>query len=134
MHIARYDDDRNLLLPFLALADSSPAQIATYISRGEALVPWDGSQVLGPLQILRTGDATMLELKSMEVMEARRREGIGQSLVKAAVGFCCAANANRSIVSTAIADIVAATILLPLHRSVNGEHGRRFVMRPAPES
>ena len=104
MHIDRYDDDRALLLPLFTLADDSPAQIATYISRGEVLVARDGELVIGHLQILETGAAGVFELKSMAVTEHRQREGIGQRLVKAAMTHCRAREGQRLIVSTAAAD------------------------------
>ena len=105
MHIDHYDDDRNLLLPLFALADDSQAQIAAYITRGEVLVAHDGDLLVGHLQILETGDASVFELKSMAVTEKRQREGIGQHLVRAAIAYCRARNSHRLIVSTAAADI-----------------------------
>jgi len=105
MHIDRYHDDRNLLLPFFALADDSQAQIATYITRGEVLVAHDGDLLVGHLQIIDTEDASVFELKSMAVTEKRQREGIGQHLVRAAIACCRARNGHRLIVSTATADI-----------------------------
>jgi GNAT superfamily N-acetyltransferase len=104
MRIDRYDEDRNLLLPLLALADDSETQIATYISRGEMLVARDGDLIVGHLQLLETGDAGVFELKSMAVDEARQREGIGYCLVKAAIARCRLRNGRRLMVSTATAD------------------------------
>lgn len=105
MHIAPYSEGRNLLLPLFELADDSPAQISTYISRGELLVAREKHLVIGHLQILETNDAGVFEIKSMAVMETRQGEGIGRSLVKAAVVHCRARNGHRLIVSTATADI-----------------------------
>lgn len=105
MNIAPYSEDRNLLLPLFELADDSTAQISTYISRGELLVVREQHLVIGHLQILETGDAGVYEIKSMAVMEDRQGEGIGRSLVEAAVVHCRARNGHRLIVSTATADI-----------------------------
>jgi len=106
MHIDYYNnDDRNLLLPLFALADDSRAQIATYITRGEVLVARDGDPIVGHLQILKTEDASVFELKSMAVTEKRQREGIRQHLVRAAIAYCRARNSHRLTVSTATADI-----------------------------
>lgn len=104
MQIDRYDDDRGLLLPFFMLADDSPAQIASYISRGEVLVARDGERVIGHLQIIESSDAGVFELKSMAVTEQRQREGIGRRLVEAALAYCRARKGRRLIVSTAAAD------------------------------
>ena len=104
MHIDRYDEDRALLLPLFKLADDSPAQIARYISRGEVLVARDDDQVIGHVQIVETEDVSVFELKSMAVEETRQREGIGRSLIKAAVARCRVRNGHRLIVSTAAAD------------------------------
>jgi hypothetical protein len=35
MNISLYQEERGLLSPFFAMADDSPAQIATYLSLGE---------------------------------------------------------------------------------------------------
>ncbi len=105
MHIDRYEEDRNRLLPLFTLADDSPASIATYIFRGEVLVARDGDLVIGHLQILRTSEVGVFELKSMAVTEARQREGVGQSLVGAAIAYCRACKGHSLIVSTAAADI-----------------------------
>jgi GNAT superfamily N-acetyltransferase len=105
MHIEVYRDDRNALLPLFDLADDSRAQICRYISRGEVLVARDGNTLIGHLQILETDDAGVFEFKSMAVAESRQGQGIGRSLVEAAVTHCRIRNGHRLIVSTATADI-----------------------------
>lgn len=104
MNIAPYSEDRNLLLPLFELADDSPTQISTYLLRGELLVVREEDLVIGHLQILETDDAGVFEIKSMAVMQTRQGEGIGRSLVRAAVAHCRARNGHRLIVSTATAD------------------------------
>jgi GNAT superfamily N-acetyltransferase len=104
MHIGQYDEDRALLLPLFTLADDSAVQIAAYIARGDVLVARDGELVIGHLQIVEIGDASVFELKSMAVTEQRQREGIGARLVEAALAYCRARNGRRLIVSTAAAD------------------------------
>lgn len=105
MHIDRYEEDRNLLLPLFTLADDSPAHVATYILLGEVLVARDGNWVVGHLQILKTSKVGVFELKSMAVIETRQRQGIGRNLLREAVSFCRARGGHRLIVSTAAASI-----------------------------
>jgi GNAT superfamily N-acetyltransferase len=105
MHIETYHADRRLLLPLFTLADDSQFQISTYIALGEVMVAWDGNEIIGYLQIIETDDASVFEIKSMAVVELRQGEGIGRTLVEAAVLRCCECNGHRLIVSTATADI-----------------------------
>jgi ribosomal protein S18 acetylase RimI-like enzyme len=105
MPIESFTGNRALLSCLFALADDSPEQIATYISRGEILVAREGEQISGHLQILETDSAGVFELKSMAVAEAYQRRGIGRSLVEAAVIRCRLRGGHRLIVSTATADI-----------------------------
>ena len=105
MQIESYHADRGALLPLFALADDSHAQISTYIGLGEVLVARDGDTIIGHLQIVGTGDACVFEIKSLAVTEARQGEGVGRSLVEAAVMRCRERNGRRLIVSTATADI-----------------------------
>ncbi len=92
-------------MPLFASADDSPLQISRYIDLGEVLVVRDGGEILGHLQIVETGQAGVLELKSMAVVTSRQREGIGGALVEAAVVRCRGRDGRRLIVSTATADI-----------------------------
>jgi hypothetical protein len=54
MDISPYSEERALLLPLFAMADDSPAQIATYLSFGEILVARKGGLIIGHLQIVDT--------------------------------------------------------------------------------
>jgi ribosomal protein S18 acetylase RimI-like enzyme len=101
--IERYDGDRAALLPLFALADDSPAQIASYIGSGEVLVARDGEAMLGHAQII--GTVGGFELKSIAVAESRQRAGIGRALVEAAIARCRAQGGAFLTVSTATADI-----------------------------
>lgn len=104
MHIETYQADRAALLPLFVLADDSPAQIAGYIALGEVLVAREGDAIIGHAQIIAADDVGVFELKSMAVSEARQGEGVGRSLVEAAVVFCRERHGRRLIVSTAAAD------------------------------
>ena len=105
MRIESYHADRNALLPLFTLADDAQAQISSYISLGEILVAQDSAAIIGYLQILETDDASVFELKSMAVSEARQDEGIGRALIEAAIVRCRECKGHRLIVSTATADI-----------------------------
>jgi hypothetical protein len=75
MQIERYEADRTALLPLFALADDSPAQVATYISLGEVFVARHGELIVGYAQIVESEDPREFELKSLAVIEARQGEG-----------------------------------------------------------
>ncbi|MEO8320227.1 MAG: GNAT family N-acetyltransferase [Bradyrhizobium sp.] len=105
MDIETHHGDRLVLQHLFALADDSETQIASYIALGEVLVACDGDGIIGHLQILEAGEAGAYELKSMAVDLSRQREGIGCSLVAAAVTLCRSRHGRRLIVSTAAADI-----------------------------
>ncbi len=105
MKIEPYLADRSALLPLFELADDSHSQIAGYIALGEIFVAREDETVLGHVQIVETGDAGVVELKSMAVIAARQGEGIGRSLFEAAVAHCRDHGRQRLIVSTATADI-----------------------------
>jgi len=105
IHIESYHADRGTLLPLFVLADDSDTQVSTYISIGEVLTARDDDAIIGHLQIIETDDPGVFELKSMAVNEGRQGEGIGCSLVDAAVVHCRSRDGHRLIVSTAAADI-----------------------------
>ncbi len=105
MRIEVYRADRSSLLPLFDLADDSRAQICSYISRGKVLVARASDTVIGHLQILETDAAGVFELKSMAVEAGHQGQGIGRSLVEAAVTHCRLRDGHRLFVSTATADI-----------------------------
>jgi GNAT superfamily N-acetyltransferase len=103
MHIEDYGGDRRQLLELFVLADDSPAQIANYVGLGDVLIARDGCAIVGHLQMIETDDAAVFELKSMAVIEARQRQGIGRRLVEAAIARCRQRSGRKLIVSTAAA-------------------------------
>ena len=103
MQIERYTADRDALLELFALADDSPAHIASYVALGDILVARDGPDIVGHAQVINSGEVGVLELKSLAVIEAHRGEGIGSELVEAASAFCRERDGHRLIVSTAAA-------------------------------
>jgi ribosomal protein S18 acetylase RimI-like enzyme len=105
MHIENYSGDRTLLLSLFRLADDSQREIDSYISLGEILVARDGELIAGHLQILDTDQTGVFEVKNMAVDETRQGQGIGRSLVEAAIARSRVRQGHRLIVSTATADI-----------------------------
>lgn len=105
MTIESFTGDRQTLSHLFALADDSAEQIASYICLGEILVARESDLTTGHLQILETDSAGVFELKSMAVDEAHQGQGIGRSLVEAAVDRCRVRGGHRLIVATAAADI-----------------------------
>ena len=91
------------LLPLFAQADDSPSEIATYIDLGEVLVARHGSGIVGHVQLIAAG--ADWEIKSVAVVDAQQRRGIGATLVRAALDRAFSAGASRVLVATATADI-----------------------------
>jgi len=103
MMIRQYDGDRELLRPMFREADDSEQHIDAYLDLGEVLVAEDDGDLVGHLQLITDHDE--IELKSLAVVESRRRTGVGRALVQAALEHCRGEAAHRLVVSTAAADI-----------------------------
>lgn len=95
--------DRAELLPLFRLADDSDAAIASYLARGEVLAARAEHTIVGHVQMIEDGEAW--ELKSLAVVEARRRCGLGRALVRAGIAHARARGARRIVVSTSTADL-----------------------------
>lgn len=100
-----YLGNRTDLLPFFALADDSAMQIAQYLENGVVLVARDNGDIVGHVQVVETRDLRVFEIKSLAVLAVRRGEGVGSTLVDAAIAYCVERHADSVIVSTATADI-----------------------------
>jgi ribosomal protein S18 acetylase RimI-like enzyme len=94
---------RQELLPLFAQADDSPAEINRYIEQGEVLVARRAQQIVGHVQLIPAADGW--EIKSIAVIEALQRKGIGSFLMQAALERAFSAGAARVLVATATADI-----------------------------
>ncbi|MFL6180369.1 MAG: GNAT family N-acetyltransferase [Actinomycetes bacterium] len=87
------------------LAEDSTEQLNAYIDLGRVLVAREGSTVVGHLQLISVEDPLVLEIKSMAVAEERQGQGIGRTLVDAAVAIARSEGAATVLVSTATADV-----------------------------
>src|SRR3954471_10082592 len=105
MDIRRFDGDRETLRPLFRLADDSEQAIDGYLPEGEVLVAVDDGETIGHLQLVGSVEDRAEELKSMAVVEARRRGGVGRARVEAAVRRCGERGTRRLLVSTAAADV-----------------------------
>jgi len=102
VHVDWHDGDRAALRSLFEEAEDSRAQLDGYIDTGRVLVARRGSDAVGHLQLVPTGDA--VELKNMAVVPHLRGRGIGRLLVGAAVDACAAGGMSRIVVATAAAD------------------------------
>ena len=105
MVIELYDQDRATLMPLFRLADDSEQQIAAYREKGAIYVAREGGAIVGYVQIVATGDPATLEINTIAVTQDRQGQGIGGSLVVAAVDHTRAVGAERLIVATAAAGV-----------------------------
>ncbi|MFL6071124.1 MAG: GNAT family N-acetyltransferase [Actinomycetes bacterium] len=87
------------------LAEDSTEQLNAYIDLGRVLVAREGSAAVGHLQLISGEDPLVLEIKSMAVAEERQGQGIGRTLVDAAVAIARSEGAATVLVSTATADV-----------------------------
>jgi len=101
--IELYSGPRLELLPLFTLADDSLAQINAYLESGEVLVARRAGQIIGHVQLIPAGFDW--EIKSLAVIDEQRGQGIGTTLVRAALDRAFSAGAVRVIVATASADI-----------------------------
>jgi GNAT superfamily N-acetyltransferase len=95
---------REELRPLFALAEDSPEQLETYLHLGRVLVALDEGSMVGHLQVVDSETAGEIELKSMAVVDQRRRSGIGRAMVERAVAESRADGARMMLVATATAD------------------------------
>jgi ribosomal protein S18 acetylase RimI-like enzyme len=95
---------RSELAELFSLADDSAAAIAAYRDDGDVLVAREGDRVVGHAQVLRHGDEE-LEVKSLAVLPAKRRAGIGRRLLERVAAEARARGYARVVLSTATADV-----------------------------
>ena len=95
---------REELRPLFALAEDSPEQLETYLHLGRVLVALEEGSMVGHLQVVDSETAGEIELKSMAVVDQRRRRGIGRAMVERAVAESRAYGARMMLVATAAAD------------------------------
>ena len=94
---------RSRIRALFALADDSPRQIESYIDDGEVFAARSAGRIVGHVQMIRAGDEW--EIKSLAVIGAERRRGIGAALVDAALRHAFSSGARRVVLGTATADI-----------------------------
>jgi len=101
---APFRRDRRELMPLFKLADDSELQILSYLYRGEVLFATESGEPLGHALIIEPEKPGVFELKSIAVLESRQGQGIGTKLLRAAIRYCRAHNAQYLRVSTSISD------------------------------
>jgi len=105
VRIETYSGPRDNLRRLFELAEDSAAELDSYIDAGQVLVARSGTEVIGHLQLTRTGDPRQAEIKNMAVSESRQGQGVGGRLIQAAVGLVAAESVTTLLVATAAADI-----------------------------
>ena len=93
---------RAALRPFFEMADDSAAEIDDYIEAGEVFVAQHGGEIVAHIQTISR--CAEWEIKSLSVLETRRRQGIGTMLVRFVLDVATSACSTRLIVGTATAD------------------------------
>ncbi len=104
LRISWHEGPRAELRPLFELAESSNSQLDGYIGLGRVLIASDDDAIVGHLQLIEGPERGDVELKSMGVLPARQRSGIGRALVAAAVERSVDDGWQRMLVSTAAAD------------------------------
>lgn len=99
-----YVGDRESLRWSFELAEDSARQLDVYLGQGRVLVARRGSDLVGHLQLVPTGEEGEAEVKNMAVLPDLRGTGVGRLLVEAAVDACRAEGVVRLVVATGAAD------------------------------
>lgn len=99
-----YDGDREALRPLFELAEDSAAELESYLHAGRVLVARLGSQIVGHLQLVDTGQPGQAEVKNMAVRDDWQGKGLGQQLMQAALTLLAAEGTTTVLVATAAAD------------------------------
>ncbi|HET9143105.1 GNAT family N-acetyltransferase [Actinophytocola sp.] len=105
IQVQLYTGSRAQLRPLFELAEDSESQLDSYLDAGRILVARQGSEVIGHLQLVDTGQPGQVEIKNMAVREDRQGRGVGARLVRAAVELAAAEHNTTLLVATAAADI-----------------------------
>ncbi len=100
-----YAGDRDTLRPLFELAEDSPAELDSYLHSGRVLVARTGTEIVGHLQLVVTGQPGQAEVKNMAVREDRQGRGFGRRLMQAALTLLAAEEVTTVRVATAAADI-----------------------------
>ena len=97
--VTEYSGPRAELRPLFELAEDSTAELDSYIDAGRVLVARSGDEIVGHLQLIEC------ELKNMAVLPEHQGQGIGRTLVDAAIELARGAGCSSLTVATAAADI-----------------------------
>ena len=100
-----YAGSREELRPLFELAEDSRTELDSYLHAGRILVAWQGTEPIGHLHLVETGEAGVLEIKNMAVREDRQGHGVGAQLIRAAIALAIAESASTLLVATATAGI-----------------------------
>ena len=100
-----YDGDRAALRMLFEEAEHSAERLDAYIDTGRVLVARRGPDLVGHLQLVRTGHDREVELKNMAVAPERRGTGVGRRIVEEAVRAARQHGDTRMVVATATADV-----------------------------
>jgi GNAT superfamily N-acetyltransferase len=99
-HTARREELRHLF----ALADDSLDRLDGYLRLGRVLVAIEDRAIVGHAQLVESDATDEIELRSMAVVEHRRRRGIGRALIERAIAESRTCGAHTLLVATAAAD------------------------------
>ena len=87
MDIYEAEGDRRQYMDLLLLADESPVMIEKYIDRGRLFVASDLGRAVGECLVTDEGRG-VLEIKSLAVVPAYQRHGLGRALIRHAEEAC----------------------------------------------
>jgi ribosomal protein S18 acetylase RimI-like enzyme len=105
VRVETYHGPRHALRPLFELAEDSATELDAYIDAGRVLVAVAGTEIIGHLQLVDTGDPAQAEIKNMAVYPGHQGRGVGRRLIEAAVDVLTGRPTTTLLVATAAAGV-----------------------------
>ena len=100
-----HEGPREALRPLFEEAEDSRPELDSYLESGRVFVALADGEIVGHLQLTETDSPAEVEVKNIAVLAAHRRQGIGATLMEAALALAREESRTLVRVATAAADV-----------------------------